>query len=371
MTSPNEKTTEIKAAFEELPKFLKFTGTIGSICGFLYLFTYTRDVGIPFPLELSVLPTVLLLVGITSLAGTAIVLGGVVVPAIVADNSFSATHKYFSASDVIVGRVGVRLRRYFRCIWIPMVTALIGLLLPMGLIEDSAWTTPVGFLLVAFSAVWIIATPGYVEEFKNMRVTYIMTIAVQTLLSVFAYFLTVVLVVAFYPEVEKSPAWQACLLLLLIFTLIHATVMIPHDSGKVIVLPPTFDIKARPTHATALTLVAFLTGISVMMYPINARIGRAVLSAFNAGGGRPIIICLKEAPPTEVAKRMAFNTDKCSSEPLMSLFDAGDLLYVAKHPPKQDGSSPRREQAFEPIQFRPDEIRQKIYPLTPVSRKKD
>src|SRR5476649_2820305 len=102
-------------------KSAKIAGLVGAVCGFVYLFAFTLEIGIPFPFEFNVLPTTLLIVGITSILGTFIVVAGMFVPALRADDSIGITGGYLKAE----GNSGVvRLIRYFFCTWIPLALTL-------------------------------------------------------------------------------------------------------------------------------------------------------------------------------------------------------------------------------------------------------
>jgi hypothetical protein len=364
-----EKPSQVESAFDVLPKALKIIGILGSICGFFYLLAYTRDIGIPFPLELSVLPTMLLLVGVTSVGGTALLVGGILIPGLMADDPLEVTKAYFLAREV-KSNVGIaRIRRYLLCSWIPMATALFALILWLGIVAKSAWVTPTAVALLGLSLSWILLTPTRVQAFKGKWLQYAITMLVQTLLSVWAYCLAILVFIAAYPEIETWPAWQACLLVLAVFTVIHIVITAPHDKGKgrKILLPPYYEYEAVPAAAVTFFVASLLTALSVFMYPLNAKVGRTVLRAFGIGGGMPVMICLKNKPPAQVTQRVGFGVDDCS-EPLLMLFDGGDRVYVAKSIPGQKRDTKTTAPTYEPVYFRQDEIREKIYLPLPAKK---
>lgn len=362
MNSLNDKFAGVKATVEELPKTLKAVGVIGSLCGFFYLFAYTRAVGIPFPLELSVLPTALLLIGVVSILGTAMVVSGVLIPAVLADDPLDVTKTILLATDTEGNRILSRAKRYVICAWIPMAMALVGLLFLVGVFDIRPWTSLATILLVGAAICWIVGTAHYVVTQKNKRAEYIATMLGQTLLSVFAYLLAVMIFLALVPEFGKWEAWGACLLVLAVFTPVHFLVTMPNDGkmGKKILMPPYYEFRATPATATAFGILAFFVALSVFVYPVNAKVGKSVLYAFSAGGGIPIIVCLKDVPPSQISQRISFNGDKCS-EPLVAIFDAGDRVYVAKPIPKENDRAKESLAVVEPIYFRQDQILEKIY----------
>ena len=369
MDRSNATYLQIKTAFEELPSMLKSIGTVGSICGFAYLFAYTRDVGIPFPLELSVLPTTLLLVGMMSLFGTLIIASGILVPAALAHDPLDVTNSYLLAKDVNENKARIRIRRYIVCNWIPMVVSLFGAMSSVNIFSFGYWNTFVALICCAFSVCWILGTSKCVEAFKGKRLEFVITMVAQSFLSVFAYFLLITVLLIFYPEIGDADAWKVCGISLVFFSLIHLFITMPHDAsmGKKIVLPPHFEIKTTTAPIVACIIAAAFVLISVVNYPINAKIGRTTIQAFGAGGGTRVVICLKDAPSLQLTQKINFNGDKCS-ESLVNLFDAGDRMYVAKPLQNQKNAVHSGESALEPIYFRQDQILTKIYEA-PSARK--
>ncbi|WP_402718267.1 hypothetical protein [Janthinobacterium rivuli] len=370
-----DKKNEVDAACEMILKISKIIGFVGSICGFFYLIAYTHNVGIPFPVELSVLPTMLLLVGIASLGSVIILAGGVVIPAIIADDPLGVTKKYFLARDVPNKIPVARIRRYAMCLLIPMIIALLALLLQMEIFGENSWNMLGTIVLFFLSFVWIIATPFFIPAFKNKYRAYYFTIFTQTFFSLFGYCIFILLAVLTFPEMEDWPAWQGCLVALVVFSFIHLMITLPSDksvTGSILggdSLPVSMNYEARSSAAAILLIVIIAVAFSVFSSPLNARIGRAVLYNFGIGGGLPAIICLKTPAPPPVLHRIKFLEGNCS-EPIQILFDGGDKVYVAKIPKEDISMGKKRWAEFEPVYFRQDEIGQKIH-LSQVNKKTD
>jgi hypothetical protein len=251
-----------------------------------------------------------------------------------------------------------------------MAIALLGVFFLVGMFDIGPLKIFVSILLVAISFGWIFFIARQVVVQDDKRNEYVVTIIGQTALSVLSYFLAVVIFLALVPEVGKWIAWVGFLTVLAVFTPLHALVTMPNDGsmGKKILMPPHYEFKATPVTATALGVLAFFVTLSVFVYPVNAKIGKTVLFAFGVGGGIPIIVCLKDIPPSQVSKRITFGSDKCS-EPLAMLFDAGDRLYVTKQLSIQKNDGQEKSPATEPIYLRQDQVLQKIY--LPSSRQKN
>ncbi|GJJ04026.1 hypothetical protein RugamoR64_45640 [Duganella rhizosphaerae] len=358
----SEASKKIGDAHDLLIKAAKLASLLGSLCGFIYFWAFTAEIGIPFPLELNTLPTTLLIVGVISVAGTLIVIGGIFVPGLAANDSRRTSNGYFLARDSKGDIQYTRLFRYFKCIWVPMAAALWALVLGLGVITDGIKAQITTGVLLLFSIVWIFLTPWFVDALKEKKWPYITITLIHTLLAVWAYSLTIMVTLIIVPEIDDLPAWVGCLALFALFSLLHMAVWVPTDKGRggVIVLPPHFEYETTPAVAIAIVLACILTAMTVVMPPANSKIGRAVLKAFRVGGGIPVTLCLKTVPPAQIAQRFNFDADNCSETVLMQL-DSGDKVYVSKFIPEQKSAKPTSTLAVEAVYFRQDEIRQKIY----------
>lgn len=366
---------------EPIPKLTKAIGLFGSACGFVYLLAYTRHIGIPFPLELGVLPTLLLIVGVAGVLGISILVGGVMIPALIADDQSGAMRTYLVAKDVAGKPLEVRVLRYLVSMWTPMVAALAALLVAMDMFGDAEWMTALSVGLLFFAVVWIFFTPFVVPSLKGKRVEYIFPVLVHTMLSVWSYCLTILLALIAYPAINELPMLQACLILLVIFSVVHALITVPilkRAPGQVGLAgqaeqagAPSREQREAASPATAVFVLASLViALTVINYPLNAKVGKSVLLVFGIGGGLPAIVCLEKAPPADVIKRINFQSE--CSDPMEILFDAGDKLYVTKKSPEGSRPSDAFLAISEPVYFRQDDIRQIIYlPTAPKKPKVD
>lgn len=372
MQSNKEQLNRFNPIFEQLPNALKVTGIAGSACGFIYIFAYTRTVGIPFPLELSVLPTLLLLVGITSIIAMTFLVGGILIPALITEAIPNSTKLYFLPAENTINHPSknqnsrgkkwrISLRRYLICYWPPMATSLLATLFTAGL-GDPEWNTQASMMLFGISGTWILITPYAIKYLYEERWQYILTTLLQTILSIWAYCLAIFLVVALYPESANWPAWQGFLLILAIFSLLHMFITLPHHSRSTpILLPPYYEHKIIPATSIVSVIAICITALSLFMEPVSAKIGGIALRLFGIGGGMPAQICLKNSPPKEVTQAITFGPDFCSERAAL-LFDSGDKIYITKlikEPSLPDAISPKSPQAL--VFFRQDEIRAKIY----------
>lgn len=353
---------KLKGAHDLLAQLAKIAGIIGAVCGFIYLLSYTNHVGIPFPLELSVLPTTLLIVGLTSIIGTFIIIAGMFMPALILNYNDEVTKNYRKADDLEIDVTKARFIRYFFCTWAPTALALVGLILFSNLIGDSAWLRIVGGLLVFVSLGWVFYTPKYIGVFLENRSEYLFANLLQIIFSVFAYFLIIVVSIIIYPDLDKWSVSNECLLALAIFTICQAVIFVPVKKRRSvkILLPPYFKHEKTPTMSAALILAAAWTISTVTMPQVNYKVGGAALRAFHVGGNVPVAICLKSKPAAAISQRIIFDSDYCS-EKLSTQLDSGDRVYVSKFFSMKDFNQQTDSTRPESIYFRQDEIKQKIY----------
>lgn len=358
----NDLSSKLSNAHDLLVKSAKIASIIGAICGFVYLLSYTTHVGIPFPLELSVLPTTLLIVGLTSIIGTFIVIAGVFVPALTLDYSDEITEGYRKADDLKSDVVKARFNRYFFCTWAPTALALVGLILLLEVIGDEAWLKVLGGILILISIGWIFYLPKYLEKFLINRWNYFFINFLQIIFSVFAYLLIIIILISLFPEMEKWSALGGCLVTLAVFTLCQIVIFVPttKNVNSQILLPPTFKQETTPTMGAAFVLAGICTALTVTMPQLNYKIGGAALHAFHVGGNVPVAICLKTKPPLAISQRIIFDSDYCSERLSMKL-DSGDRVYVSKFISREQLNQKTANSQSETIYFRQDEIKQKIY----------
>jgi hypothetical protein len=354
-TRKSEKTAYL---LDLLPKVSKGAAIAGTICGFFYLLAYTRDVGIPFPLQLSVLPLTLLVVGLSAFGGVVILIGGVMIPAIFADDPLATAKEYLLARNVILNRLRVRFVRWLGCFMVPMLLSLSSVTVWIIRDKDSfSWLPVLGWILILAAIFWVILTPWFIEPLRSKWGRYSFSTLFQTLLAVWAYGVLILLIIAIEPSIGKWPAWQGCAVALMIFSPIYFfSTFPPEGPSAIILLPPKFEYKTTTSTAVAFTFAVFIAVLSVFNYPANARIGGAVLKLFGIGGKMPIVICLKPAS-ANVSKYITVDQSNCATD-LFLLFDGGDHLYVAPKP--KEGNTDKNKNV--PIGIRQDDISIKIYP---------
>lgn len=343
-----------------LPKASKGAAILGTFCGFFYLLAYTRDAGIPFPLQLNVLPLSLLVIGLCAFGGVAILAGGVMIPAVFVDTTLEVAKEYLIAREVVAGRPWIRILRWIYCFMMPLLLVLGGFTVWLTSTKTSpSWIFWVGWGLVASGGSWILGTAILVPSLKAKWVRYLAFTSFQTLLAAWAYGVLILLIVAIAPSVEKWPVLQGSLVAAIIFCPVYFLVTFPSAGpSAIILLPPNFEYKTPTPTLVAFALAIFVAFLSIINYPINAKIGGSVLRIFGIGGRVPMIVCLKNSLNFVPPPYVDLDEKKCSSE-LLVLFDGGDRLYVAVR--KAGEADDKNSQAI-PLYIPQEAIAFKLYP---------
>lgn len=362
IASKNDLSGTLDHAHDVLIKSAKIASIFSAVCGFIYLLSYTTHAGIPFPLELSVLPTTLLIVGLTSLMGAFIIIAGIFMPAMTLDYNDSVTKAYREAGDIQEDVTRARFRRYFFCTWIPTALALFGLILSLGVIGNTISLKFLGAIAIFFSVGWTFYTPKYIGLFLEARLQYFMINTIQIILSAGAYVLIIIITVIILPDFDRWPGWLSSTLALIIFTIFQIAIFIPVTKNIVSIGLLSVDAESETTPAMgiALILAAACTLLTVITPQINYKIGGAALRVFHVGGNIPVAICLKTKPATAISRRFTFDTDFCSEKLSMEL-DSGGGVYVTKLSSIKVSNLENNTSRPEAVYFRQEEIIQKIY----------
>jgi hypothetical protein len=359
MTSTPINPEKTAALLELLPKIAKFTAIVGTLCGFFYLFAYVQDAGIPFPLQLNVLPLTLLVIGLSAFGGVIILAGGVVVPAILADDPLEVTKDFLLSRDATSSRHRTRIYRWFMCVMMPMLLSLTAV--TVWLSEEkgkSTWLSVLALIFAAVAIFWIPLTAVIFRALRSKWVQYSLSTLFQTVLAVWAYTFLIILIVAAKPTIAKWSAWEGCLVALAIFSPIYFLVTFPPEGSRstLILLPPNYEYRAAPSTAIAIGLALVAAVISTFAYPINARIGNTVLKVFRIGGRIPIILCLKDPPNKTISQQIPFDANNCS-EKLVLLFDGGDRIFL-----NQVDAGTETAKSGIPFSIRQEDVLVKKYP---------
>ncbi len=361
-----DKFKKVGEIFDAITKGLKVAGVVGSVCGSMYFLYYTTNVGVPFPLELNVLATALLFIGVISLAGSSILVLGTLVPALFTDSFPDRAIAFFSADDKSKKLRHIMLR-YFLWSWLPFLLLLLAVSIATGIWEISnnkfAWAAGLAvstFVVIASALKWI----GLA---KHDRIRYLVLKSLQSIFSIYSFAVALVLAVVAFPEIKELNVMAALAWIMLPFTIINFLVVAPSvprensttDTGKPVAALLT-KRKAAPAATLALVVAGLITAYPLLFPPVGAKVGEMTLRGLKAGGGIKMVICTKTKPQTKVLEHLKFDNENCTEGAVYLLLDLGERVYVADQWPISRLGEKSSSDA-EPIYFRQDDIRQKVY----------
>lgn len=343
----------------------KFAAILGTAAGFIYVLAYTHNAGVPFPLQIGVLPLTLLAIGLFAFGGTVMIGFGVMIPALLTDDLPVPAKSYLLAGDIIKGRMQTRFSRWAGCFLIPMSLAIAAVTL--SLVSDmnsSEWQHILTYVLAAVALFWFVLTPVKVKVLREQWLTYSFMVTMQAFMSIAGYSLLVLLILVIYPEGSKLPVERVCGIAALIFALIYfMATFLPEPRPARERLLGTDKEEYIVTSANIATVIVLGFVVFSIVNPVNAKIGGAVLQLFGIGGGMPIVICLKQpavaSKDTYAAVGTAIKLDQSNcTEPLNVLFDGGDRMYLAKASSADKGKGEDNA----PFSIRQEDVLMKRYP---------
>lgn len=348
---------------EQIQKFKNFCSTLldlskypaffGSFFGLLYLFSFTVTESIPFPLELSVLPTLLIAVGFIALFFVLIIVMGLLIPSMAqADTSniefLSLFVEVDEASQILKAKpLKERLTRYF-----------FTFLLPTFFITLTSWTMfiwnnpmasiiPLLFVAIVFWAIYsaihiwqnptqIVSTDKpFFSKFGSLFFTFLHT----NLLSWLSLGLFIIVAVIAFPEIFKGNnalannyPISAFLVILLFFFILNFLSVIPFGRvGQLIISPKNNKLTIKlsmPIPIAPFILFILATIGSVIYPPTSHQMGGAALKVLGIGGGIIESLCFKSGQFPDALRELESSSQIDCTCGVSVIFDAGNTIYV-------------------------------------------
>lgn len=337
----------------------KLPALIGAVFGLFYLFAYTVYEGIPFPIELSVLPTLIMGVGLIGFIFVLVLGSALFLPAITQTEPPNVEYLGLFAERVsenskvyVQGReLGVQAWRYVLCSALPIGIPIFGYLVGWG---SNGLVRDVGLVVsLPISILWLGAVSWlYVDEAskqhqliessktkKQKRISLFAVLLATNALSFFSYLLFVLIVMTTFPEwfggktaiANENLIW-IFLGLWLVFTVVNFTSFVPVSRiGEIQKCPDTSIEKIRlkmPIPFFTLLLVSLILFVSVIWFPLSHKLGEAALRTLGIGGGVERSFCFTDnkipngLPPSKVSENLGCTAD------MNVLFDAGESIYA-------------------------------------------
>lgn len=352
MGETREPIEKFKNAYTTLIERSKYSAFLGSFFGLLYLFSYTVTESIPFPLELSVLPTLLIAVGLIALFFVLIIVTGLLIPFMAqADTSnvefLSLFVEVDKAGQILkVKPLGERLTHYSFAFFPTIITTFVSWNmfvqgLPMASIIPLIIVS-VGFWVI-YSVIVIWQYPILIvssdKTFFSKSASLFWTLLHTNLLSLLSLLWFCIFAAYAFPEffkgkdalVNNYPISTFLLILLFFFILNALSVMPIGRFGKLMSSPrdgkPTIKL-STPIPMVPLFLLAVATLGSVVYPPASHRMGGAALRVLGIGGGLAETLCFKSGRFPDALRELESSTQFDCTCGVWVIFDAGNTIYV-------------------------------------------
>lgn len=337
----------------------KLPALFGALFGVFYLFSYTVREGIPFPIELSVLPTLMVAVGFVALTFVLIIVTAVLLPAMVQTDAsnieylelFAVRHEENSNVYVQPRKIKQRIARYvFACFlptglaivitWYLFVNALpagagiVGILIGVGVVAGiSLWSTR-----GAGDGEKRLLETSKTRHGKAGHLFFLLLL--MNLLSALSFFVFILVLVMTFPEVLSDRTSIAnrfpvgtLLSLWIAFAVVNFTSFVPTSRiGKILRVSSPDAIErielGTPLPIISMIIVGVVVASTVLAPSVSHKLGGAALRTLGIGGGLEQTMCFDGGA---VAKSLqsALNLDNSGcARKLKILFDAGDRVNV-------------------------------------------
>jgi len=282
------KITKIAKEFSTIHKPIFF---ISIIVGAIYLNTYLRGFGIPFPLDLSVLPTILLVIGFFSVLLTIVISMYLLLVAIINIDPWDTGFKRIINTNK-AGLYAPQIKNY-------LIYALVSYILPFSLflvitINYGSDTSTKQLVLWFLYLVWaIICSLAWAIDSnlpKNERVPFILKMTFHTftiqVVTVFSVMVLITIVLSKTPKISDMEFY----IILTVYLLINLACILPsfsdrrfqkiqNDNKKL-----SADDLINKSQLTATYVVLALLVFVSLLPPFAFHIGEIPLRLMNIGG---------------------------------------------------------------------------------------
>lgn len=322
-----KKLTSFSQSFEEIIKLSKSVAFLGSFYGFCYLLSYTLTENIPFPLEIKVLPTEILAIGLAGLFFILVIGFGILYPSMATTGTFGQEYLSLYITNDIHEPMLEKIWTYFLCSGIPLLFSH-----QLFFISALSLHIPTYELLIPFTLIVGLVIYKINKKKNNSRLLAIFfSLLVLLFLSTFSFILAMLLLLDVLPR-DLSDSTQLLILFLLScgYVVFSYFIVVPLKRSRKVLTPPDFKNSqdAIPIIASGLLLMAAFA--SAFITPLNAKLGAAALRTFGIGGGLIASYCMKSSDIPEALSDIRNPKYMNCTTDVVVLFDAGDYVYIRK-----------------------------------------
>lgn len=336
----------------------KLPALFGALFGVFYLFSYTVTEGIPFPIELSVLPTLMVAVGFVTLTFVLIIVTAVLLPAMVQTDAsnieylelFAVRHEENSNVYVQPRKIKQRIVRYLFACFLPTGLAIV---ITWHLFVNALPTGAgivgilVGVGVVAGISLWCTRGAGDGEkrlletsETRHGKARHLFfLLLLMNLLSALSFFVFIFTLMMAFPELLSDGTSIAnrypvgtLISLWIAFAVVNFTSFVPTARiGKILRDSPDGIERIElgtPLPIISMIIVGIVVASTVLAPSVSHKLGGAALRTLGIGGGLEQTLCFDDgAVAKSLQSALKLDNSGCARK-LKILFDAGDRVNV-------------------------------------------
>lgn len=298
----------------------KFIFGIGIFMGFMYLFSYTTNQNIPFPLSISqLIPAFLVILFVATLV-IVVLLGLLFIPVIARSNMFSGVYvKYFENE----GKGFISNFLSYLC---SIGLLLVAVIMLFFLDVLSEHPMSIGLLTLA-SIIGVTSIGLYIWKFRKQDK---LPFFYSTGTILFVSILWFVILIRFTANFLEDEWFEGMGVFLVVFSYIIATLVINY-----IMVGPVFTTKTVKSEYFV-GLVLMLAVISPFHFGISSYIAGASLSVLGLGGGKKVVYYIDDKHKESISKYLIEKNNR--TKELFLILDLGDRVYVRLNNNKNEKS---------------------------------
>jgi hypothetical protein len=326
---PSDTFIELKLAdsqrnsWEAIFHWLKVITLFASVIGALSLWHYTHRHGLPLPVALSTLGTVISVIGFLAIFATTIVGGLLVVPRLAQWGFFGSVYPRIylkNGNGEALSWISQFGRFAFICFPAPLV--MVALVL-YPLTSDDSITT---FVFMFF---WVVVTT-FAFRSKGTYTQLFCSLGALILLELYTFLLLLALGFRFAMPFKNIPEWVILACVMVVFVLTHALTAVRWNKSAVADDKPDMLAKNDKLKRISLALLIF-AGVLALYFasvpPIGSYIAASCLRAIKAGGGIKTIYCFESSKYPILLEGVREGTSSCTKA-IPFLLTIGDTVWV-------------------------------------------
>lgn len=304
---------EKNSVLEKIKTIMPVTIAASTVTGFGYLFLYTTKHGIPFPLALSSLPSLLIATMAVAVILGAIILCLMLLPAIAkAAASTSDYSNLFDEESFSKSNIKTYLETTGWCIFLPVILLYMHAMLPQGnIVTYFLWPSFLYALLSSIHYVWKISN-------DKKKETAAVVLWINILSCVWIFFIVSIILKNIPHGISNWWFWLGYPAVLPIILIINYILVVPR-----------FNIWENINRNSFSALCVLFVIFPLLISPIGEFLTDKSMYALKLGGGYKSVFYLEDNAANNMPKILIDEKIKNSTKQVYVFLNIGDTKYVS------------------------------------------